>query len=275
MHFPQLPSRLIGFISRLSSIMSKHSIIFVALLSPGGFGGQDRVPTWSNFMTSPSKLSVSRDYHVQSGKWYKDKNGVQHEALELLVVNCANGDRGWILIERSGADPGTPPTTPSSSNISLSTVTSGEGSAQLSSKLPAIDNVTVSATRPISGSQFHPVGTFTMREGSAPLTLCDLAALLSVVSKKRPRYHLTDANCYWYAGIIVGAIEAVHNAEVTFNGEGTNAGYLGGIQIVSPAKLRKDMPDVVPAWQERKAFYREMQTTEEVRFGVSFFSARF
>ncbi|KZP21787.1 hypothetical protein FIBSPDRAFT_860176 [Athelia psychrophila] len=239
MHFPQLHSRLIRFISRLSSIMSLHA------------GGD------TAYITSPDKLSISRSYH--------DKNGVQHEALLLKVTNPGTTDTGWILIERSGADLRTPPSTPGSSSTSVNT--SADRSGQLSSQIPAVDNVTVSATRPISEtcSRCHAVSTFTMPAGSDPVTVCDLAALLSVVSQKRPLYHAIKGNCYWYAAIIIGAIEIVHGAVVKTDSTGTNAGHLHVFRIVGPSDMRRDMPDVVPAWEKQRAVYRAMKTTEEAR----------
>lgn len=104
------------------------------------------------------------------------------------------------------------------------------------------------------------------------ITVCDVAALLTVASRCHPEYGPGSFNCYWFVAVVVAAIEAAYDGCMTFGTTGTSAGHLRMIPIVSAVDIERDMAVVVPDWVKQKTVYQAMKTTEEVSLGFSYFS---
>lgn len=266
-----LPGFCMGFfrfITRLSSIMSQKSTEVVKSLCPSGVTDSDSITVWSTHAASPSVLPVSRENQVVSAIWYKERTGAQHEALELKVTGGPqNQNTLWLLVERGGAVAQRPSPSTSTNSSTVSLNRSADDSGQLSSQRHAKDTVAVHAVSPISGTlaNFHPVATLNIPANSTnPLTVCDLAALLSVVSQSRPEYNVISYNCYWFAAIVIGAIEKVHGGQVVLSETGTSPGYLGCFRVIKEKDITGGLLEAVPAWATLKASYRARKTAQEV-----------
>ncbi|KAF7969773.1 hypothetical protein HWV62_25993 [Athelia sp. TMB] len=247
--------------------MSQNSTEVVKCLSPSGITESESVMVWVNHVTSRNILSISRAYQVAQLIWYKKNGGSQHEALEVKVVGGPkNNIVLWLLVERSGATERTPSPSSTTNSSTASLNQSADTSGQLSSQRGAKDTVSVHTTSPISGflSTYHQVATLDIPSNSGNLlTVCDLAALLSVVSQSRPEYDLLNFNCYWFVAMVIGAINVVHNGTVAFTNTGTNAGCLGIWRIIKEKDVKGGLQVVVPTWINDKALYQAKKTAQE------------
>ncbi|KZP34331.1 hypothetical protein FIBSPDRAFT_923865 [Athelia psychrophila] len=257
---------VIQLIYHISSIHSQKSTEIINILSPGGASGPDHLAVWVDHVTSPDVLSVARTHRVVSATWLKKKGGAPHEALELKVTDGSLSL--WIFVERGVSESvqrtPSPSSTPSSSTASLNT--SAGNSGQLSSPHAAEDNVTVRATSLVGGlrSKYQVVATLDIPADSAnPLTVSDMAALLSIVSLSQPEYNPVYDNCNWFVATIIYVIEAQHGGRVCLTNIGTSPGHLGIVPVMSADDTQKAVLKVMPAWAAQKAIYRTKKTTEE------------
>lgn len=273
MVFSGFRTRILRLISHLSSIMSHNSTEVVNLLSPGGVSGSDRVVVWASHVTSPDVLSMARTYRVVSVTRLKEKNtALQHELLELKVTDGSpNSVTLWLVVERGGGIPRTrsPSSTPNSSTMSVDA--SAHASDQSSSQLLAKDNVRVRSTSLVGGlrSMHNVVARLDLPPNSAnPLTVCDMAALLSVVPPLHPYYDVRSYNCYWFAATIIHSIKDVYGGSLAVTSGVPSGGNLGIIPVITLEDIRKDVEKAIPAWDVEKAACRAKKTTQEVSLNL-------
>ncbi|KAF7972486.1 hypothetical protein HWV62_17842 [Athelia sp. TMB] len=247
----------------------QNSAEIVNYLSPGGTPNSDSVAVWVNHVASPEMLAMSRAYHVVGLIWWKESTGAQHEALEIQFAGGAqNKTTAWLLVERGGVTARTPSPSSTTNSSTASLNRSADNSGQISSQRTANDTVVVSSISPISGtpSTYKQLAEFTMLPNSDNLlTLCDLAALLRAVSESRPEYDILNSNCYWFAGMIIGAIQRVHPGHVVFEDLGISPGHLACFSITTNKDIKEGLTKVMPQWDIFKFQYQSTKTTQEVK----------
>lgn len=246
MLFPRFRTRILEFISHVSSIVSQKPAIIVIFFSPAGVTLSHRLLVWIAHVTSPDILSDARTYHVVSGAWLKGSVGVQHEALQLKVISPSASF--WLLVERNAPVSSLHPET---------------------QPLPISVEVCTTSPRRWSHSHYNVVAILDMPSNTSnPLTVCDFAALLRVVAEGQPAYDADNANSYWFMPMIINAIEVEHGACVTPTNTRTSARHLGIIPVVNSMDIKRDMHEVKPAWAAQKDIYRAKKTTQEVSLGL-------
>jgi len=187
---------------------------------------------------------------IQSITWCKDKSGLQHEYLVIQIRNHKDDGSTYLKLERT-RNPTDSTATLAMASPNVEKWRDGRVPAKTRGR-PSLTLIHPSATSIRSSKSYfgtnlahdvielfdgHPrPSDQTFRDiqfQNTQFTLYSLTVIAKVVHDAREKYHIQEAQCYWFAATVLGVATIAYDGTTIENSpSGSKLGTLRGIKIL-------------------------------------------